>query len=114
MVRFGGSRRKPLADCSSQDFFWPQANSLSVDKMPIPKRDHKGQTASVTMMEFRKAPGEAIEYVAHGGKLSVTKAGKTVGVLAPPDSLGDTVVHSDGTISGEIPLTFRQNLGGYY
>ena len=79
--------------------------------MPLPKKDWTGQQATVSMMEFRKQPGEVIERVAHGMIVHVEKNGKEVALLAPPERVGDTVIHTDGTITGEIPLTFRLNLG---
>ena len=80
--------------------------------MPLPKKDFRGQTASLTMMELRSAPGEAIDRVAHGMVIHITKGDKYVADLGPPGSFeSDTVVHSDGTITGQIPLTYRAKLG---
>lgn len=66
------------------------------------------------MMQLRSNPGEAIDCVAHGLKIEIERNGKHVASLVSPDAVGETVIHPDGTITGEIPLTFRLNLGGYY
>ncbi len=79
--------------------------------MPLPKRNYTGQVAKVSMMEFRKKPGETIDFVAHGMTIEIEKNGKVVAVLAGTNPNQDTVVHPDGTITGAIPLTFRAKLG---
>jgi len=79
--------------------------------MPLPPRDYRSQTAKMTMMELRATPGEAIDRVAHGMTIEIEKNGKVVAVLAPSNPNQDTVIHSDGSITGAIPLTFRINLG---
>lgn len=79
--------------------------------MPLPKRDYRGQTAKMTMMELRATPGEAIDRVAHGMVIEIEKNGKVVAVLAGSNPNQDTVFHPDGTVTGEIPLTFRRDLG---
>ena len=79
--------------------------------MPLPKRDLRGQRATITMMELRSNPGEVIDSVAHGLTVGITKAGKEVAVLSQSDNSQDTVIHRDGSISGSIPLTFKTNLG---
>ncbi len=79
--------------------------------MPFPRRDYRGQTAKLSMMELRSNPGEAMDFVAHGLKIEIERSGKHVATLVPPSSEGETVIHRDGRITGDIPLTFRANLG---
>jgi antitoxin (DNA-binding transcriptional repressor) of toxin-antitoxin stability system len=80
--------------------------------MPLPLKDFRGQRASLTMMELRSAPGDAIDRVAHGMTISIEKNKKTVAVLVPSDVTSDvTTIGPDGSIHGQIPLTFRRNLG---
>ena len=79
--------------------------------MPLPKRDLRGKHATITMMELRSNPGEVIDSVAHGLTVGITKSGKEVAVLAPSYNNEGTVIRSDGSIDGPIPLTFRRNLG---
>lgn len=80
--------------------------------MPLPPKDFRGQTATISMMEFRSSPGDAIDRVAHGMVIHITKDGKHIADLGPPGHFhNETEVHPNGTISGEIPLTYRQRLG---
>jgi antitoxin (DNA-binding transcriptional repressor) of toxin-antitoxin stability system len=80
--------------------------------MPLPKKDFRGQTANLSMMELRSAPGDAIDRVSHGMTVNIEKNGKCVARLVPPEQHSDdSVVHPDGTITGAIPLTYRMNLG---
>lgn len=84
--------------------------------MSLPRKTFAGQTATVTMMELRRQPGEVMDRVSHGMVVRVMKRSKHVATIVPAshDSgrLGsDCVVHPDGTIEGEVPLTLRRNLG---
>lgn len=80
--------------------------------MSLPKIDLRGRTASVSMMELRQAPGEVIDCVARGMTIHLNKNGKRVGTIVPKDADADSaVINSDGSISGQVPLTFRRNLG---
>jgi antitoxin (DNA-binding transcriptional repressor) of toxin-antitoxin stability system len=85
---------------------------MEEDEMPLPKKDYRGQSAKLTMMELRKALGDAVDRVEHGMKIDIEKNGKIIAALVPAEGAADdTVIHPDGTITGAIPLTFRLNLG---
>ena len=64
---------------------------------------------TITMTEFRKRPGEyAHEVYKHGESFLVTNQGKPwFKIMSIEDA---TIVKSDGTIVGPLPLTFRKNL----
>ncbi len=79
--------------------------------MPLPPKDYFGKTAWMSMMELRSTPGEAIDRVSHGMIIHIEKNGKAVADLVPPGQYGETKIGRDGQIYGEIPLTFRINLG---
>lgn len=66
--------------------------------------------SSVTMMELRSQPGEVLRAVeVDRRRITITKQGRAVAQLVPVDEV--TVVHSDGTVSGPLPITHRRNLG---
>ncbi len=77
--------------------------------MSIPKTNFWGQTAQLTMTELRRNPGEAFYAVSCGLTIEVTKGGRPVAVISPPKLAGDvdTIIHPDGTWTGERPLTAR-------
>lgn len=63
----------------------------------------------ITMTEFRAEPGEYVRATQrHGRSFLITKAGKPVARLLPPND--STTIERDGTIRGELPLTFRCRL----
>lgn len=69
--------------------------------MSLPRKDYSGQTATVTISELRSAPGDLLDRVAHGMTVQVTKNGRCVAVISPPD----TVINPDGSWTGARPLT---------
>jgi hypothetical protein len=78
----------------------------------IPCKDFRGQRVTASMMELRSQPGEFVDFVSHGGTVDLEKQGKRVATMIPADGDSDTTtVLSDGSIRGQVPLTFRRNLG---
>ena len=51
--------------------------------MTLPQKDFTGQTATVTMAEFRARPGEVLDFARHGMEITITKSGRPIAVLAP-------------------------------
>jgi prevent-host-death family protein len=68
---------------------------------------------TITLTEFRAEPGERIRDVQREGKsFLLTKAGKPAARLVPVDDV--TAIEGDGTVRGELPVTFRAALDGHY
>jgi antitoxin (DNA-binding transcriptional repressor) of toxin-antitoxin stability system len=68
---------------------------------------------TITMMQLRKQPGEYCHLVSrHGESFLVTANGKPVFRMVPVEE--NTVIHSDGRVTGPKPLTFGLELGGEY
>lgn len=75
--------------------------------MPLPQKIRfDGEKATLTVTEFRAQPGEVLDRVSRGMEITVTKNGRPVAVISPPD----TVIHPDGSFTGRAPLTFRNPL----
>jgi prevent-host-death family protein len=77
--------------------------------MSLPRKDYYGQECTVTMMELRKNPGDIIDRVTFGMKVHITKSGKLVATIIPPET---TTILPDGSYTGAKPLTMGRNLGG--
>lgn len=68
----------------------------------------------ITMMELRSQPGEVLRAVEVDRRtITITKHGHVAAKLAPATE-EPTVIHPDGSIEGEMPITFRRDLGGHY
>lgn len=75
--------------------------------MPLPQKIRfDGETATLTVSEFRAQPGEVLDRVSRGMEITVTKNGRPVAVISPPE----TVIRPDGSFIGRAPLTFRNPL----
>ena len=77
--------------------------------MALPRKSFDGQVATITVMELRKAPGDAIDRATHGMTIHITKNGAHVATLGPPEI---TVIAPDGSYSGAKPLTKGRPLDG--
>jgi len=66
----------------------------------LPRIDYTGQEAEVTITELRASPGDLFDRVARGMTVHVTKGGKRIAVISPPD----TVINADGSWSGARPI----------
>lgn len=79
--------------------------------MSLPRKNFDGQEATITVTELRAAPGDALDRVAHGMIIHITKNGKHVATIMPPE---ETVIQSDGSFTGRRPLTMGRDLGDKY
>lgn len=79
--------------------------------MSLPRKDFKGQSATLTMMEFRSSPGDAVDRAAHGAIIHIEKNGKIVAALVRAFEDDTCIVHPDGSMTGIPPVTLRRNLG---
>lgn len=80
--------------------------------MPLPQKVRfDGEAATITVSEFRSAPGDALDRVSRGMEITITKNGKPVAVLSPPETVID---RAGNIVSGRKPLTFGVDLGGEY
>lgn len=80
--------------------------------MPLPKKDFRGQEATITMMELRANPGEVVDLVSHGMTIHLEKNGKLVASIVPHGSSDEVcTIDSKGRINGQLPVTFRRDLG---
>lgn len=74
--------------------------------LPPWKRDLRGQTCTISMMDLRKQPGEVLDAVFDGMVINIERNGRHVGTLVPPGyDPATTVVLSDGSIKGPPLLT---------
>ncbi len=74
------------------------------------KKQHLPSNPTIT--DVRRQPGEYLRAVEYDDRsFTITRHGEPVAQLVP---VGDCVIESDGIIRGELPVTFRRNLGSSY
>jgi prevent-host-death family protein len=72
--------------------------------MPLPQKIRfDGETATLTVSEFRSQPGEVLDRVSRGMEITVTKNGKAVAVISPPETREQIALDTGGKPSTATP-----------